>query len=971
MSIPPKPVPPSVNGWNAEYVEQAYQRFLADPQSVSDGDRAFFAGFDLAAARSSPASGQAASAPAVASGAGHPSGLGSGFQVAVDRLIEAYRELGHIVAELDPFDRVRERPDALKLGHYGLTDSDLDRTASASGIGLGETATLRDIVQHLERTYCGSTGIEVMHLSNINERDWLLSKIETRGGRFDLNAEERIAVLRQLLQAETFETFLGKRYPGEKRFSLEGSESTIPLLDRVIDRLSQLGAQEVVIGMAHRGRLNVLNAILGKTYAQIFTEFEDSWEEDFSDGGGDVKYHRGYSGSRKYDDGRSVHLALASNPSHLEAVNPVVLGRCRAKQRLMGDKERRGVVPLLIHGDAAVAGQGIVSECLTLSQLRGYRVGGTVHVVINNMIGFTTSPEFARSSRYCTDIAKMIEAPVLHVNGEDPEAVVAAAELAAEYRQEFGKDVFIDLWCYRKYGHNEQDETSFTQPIMAKLIKDRPSVLSSYSDQLFNDGVLVREDLHQIKQMIDDALEEAQKHAKSQPYDPTIDPGSARWQGIKPVYTHAPTETGISMQTIEQIASALSTVPDGFTVNPKLKRVLKARGELPSTELLSYADAESLAYGSLLLDGVSVRLSGQDCRRGTFSHRHAVLRDYETDDTYKPLGNMLPQWEPSQGDFKPGEQQAEFCVHDSPLSEAGVLGFEYGYGLVDPNMLVLWEAQFGDFVNGAQAIIDQFIASAEAKWDRWNGLVMLLPHGYEGMGPEHSSGRMERFIKLCAQENLQVIYPSTGAQIFHAFRRQVARKFRKPLIVFSPKSLLRKPTSRLDEFTSGGFREMLDDPRFTESDAPSRDGVEKVILCTGKIFWELAERRDQLERDDIAIIRIEQIYPFHTDMMRELLAQYPESAEIVWVQEEPRNAGAGLFVADRMRSELAIELPFIGRAASPTPAVGSKRMHKLEQEKLLTDAIGPALSKAESDDGVATNSNGQAAPSGKRSAASA
>jgi 2-oxoglutarate dehydrogenase E1 component len=949
MSLPPRAVSPSVNGWNADYLEAAYQRYLVDPSSVSETDRAFFRGFELA--QSSPESlssklrGFNGSTAALSSGNDLP------FQVAVDRLIESFRELGHVAAKLDPFGRSSDTPASLAIEYHGLQESDLDRTADGTSVQLESGTSLREIVNHLRRTYCGSRGVEFMHLSNMAERAWFLERLEAPSAQDLPSSKERLGILEQLLAAEVFESFLGKRYPGEKRFSVEGSESAIPLLERLVNTASKLKVEEVVFGMAHRGRLSVLRHILGKTLAQIFTEFEDNWEEDFADGGGDVKYHRGYSGKVRYDDNREIHLTLTSNPSHLEAVDPVVMGRCRAKQRLRGDIERKRVVPLLIHGDAAVSGQGVVAEVLNLSGLEGYTVGGTVHVVINNMIGFTTAPEYGRTSRYCTDIAKFIEAPVIHVNGEDPEAVVAAAELAMQFRQQFGRDVFIDLWCYRKYGHNEQDEATFTQPVLYKLIKDRPSVLKVYAERLLAEGVLTEADMNSIRDQLDEALNEAQRHAKATPYDPTIDPGSARWAGIRPHYSHTPVETGVPLRMLEQVCKAMGHVPDEFNLNPKLKRMLAGRAALPETKSISYADAESLAYGTLLLEGNAVRLSGQDCRRGTFSHRHAVLRDYETGESYCPLNSMLEIWKPGSTDnFVPGHHQAKLCVHDSPLSEEAVLGFEYGYALADPGMLVLWEAQFGDFVNGAQTIIDQFITSAEAKWDRWNGLVMLLPHGYEGMGPEHSSCRVERFLKLCANENIQVVYPSTASQIFHLLRRQVRRAFRKPLVVLTPKSLLRHESSSIEELVSSRFSEILDDPRFEAADGPSRGGVKRVTLCTGKLYWELAARRDLLAQDDQAIIRVEQIYPFHGELMTELLRRYPNRTELQWVQEEPRNSGCGLFVADRLRTELQIELDrFISRPASSTPAVGSKKAHKYEQELLLTAAVGAPPSEEDSE----------------------
>ncbi len=928
MNTRPRALPPSVNAWNAEYLDEAYVRYSQDPNSVPAELRAFFQGFDLAR------SGGASAAPAA-------HGVASHFQAGVDGLIEAYREFGHMAARLDPFGRERARPGLLAPSFHGLAADDLSMPADVESVhGMRGSAPVSEVVAYLDATYCGHIGIEFMHIPESAERTWWLDRFEAGGGRIALTKGERVHVTRQLLMAEQFEKFLGKRYPGDKRFSLEGAESLIPLLDRVLEAASNLDVQEVVLGSAHRGRLNVLNNVVGKSYAQIFTEFEENWDVDFVDGGGDVKYHRGYSGTRVFGNGKMVHLALSSNPSHLEAVGAVVEGRCRAKQRLRGDYERLRVIPVLVHGDAAVSGQGMVAELANLSQLEGYTTGGTIHVVVNNMIGFTTVPEDARSSRYCTDIAKMIDAPVLHVNGEDPEAVVAAAQMAVEYRQAFRKDVFIDMWCYRRYGHNEQDEASFTQPVMANLIKRKPSVLKIYAERLLAEGILDDRDMGIIRDRLDQALEHAQQAVQSSPYDPTIDPGSARWTGMDRRFSFDPAETAVPREVLEEVCAGLATVPPGFKVNPKLQRLLDARRELLTTREISYADAESLAFGALLLDGHAIRLSGQDSRRGTFSHRHAVLRDFETGEPCTPLNMMRPIWEPHKGPFDRKSQQARLCVYDSPLSEASVLGFDYGYSLADPNMLVLWEAQFGDFVNGAQVIIDQFIASAEAKWERWSGLVMLLPHGYEGAGPEHSSGRMERFLKLCAGNNMQIVYPSTGPQVFHVLRRQVKRPFRKPLVLYTPKSMLRVPTGTVDELMRGTFRELIDDPRF-ESHGADRDGVRQLILCTGKFYHDLAARRDEIGREDIAIVRVEQIYPFHTALFQEIAARYPSKTEILFAQEEPRNAGAGLFVLDRLRDELGINGRYVGRPASPTPAVGSKRQHKKEQEGLLDVIIGP------------------------------
>ncbi len=926
MNTPPRALPAAVNGWNAEYLDGVYEQYIQNPESVSAEMRAFFQGFELAR-----------SGGAAVSSASH--GAASHFQVLVDSLIETYRELGHVAAKLDPFGRERMRPQALHPNFHKLTPEDLTLQADVDAVrGLKPNATVAELIDHLERTYCGSTAIEFMHIESIEERQWWLDRFECGCGKIELSRGEKAHTMRQLLLSEQFERFLAKRYPGDKRFSLEGAESLIALLDRLIEGASNLGVEEIVLGMAHRGRLNVLNNIIGKTYTQIFTEFEENWDADFVDGGGDVKYHRGYSGTRQFGNGKMIHLALASNPSHLEAVGAVVEGRCRAKQRLQGDTERRRVIPLLIHGDAAIAGQGIVAEMANFSQLEGYTTGGTIHVVVNNMIGFTTVPEDSRSSRYCTDIAKMIDAPVLHVNGEDPEAVVAAAQMAIEYRQKFRRDIFIDMWCYRRYGHNEQDEASFTQPVMAGLIKRKPSTLKVYAERLFAEGVLDDSDMTMIREKLDESLDRAQDAAKASPYDPTIDPGSARWTGVDRSYKFDPVETAVSREMLEEVCKGLARVPGNFMVNPKLQRLLDARAALLETRDISYADAESLAFGTLLLEGTPIRLSGQDSRRGTFSHRHAVLRDFESGEPCTPLNQMRTVWEPHKGPFEPDTQQAHLCVYDSPLSEVSVLGFDYGYSLADPNMLVLWEAQFGDFVNGAQVVIDQFIASAELKWERWSGLVMLLPHGYEGAGPEHSSARIERFLKLCANDNMQIVHPSTGPQLFHVLRRQMKRNFRKPLILVTPKSMLRVPTGIIDELTTGHFQNIIDDPHFV--DGADRSRVRQVTLCSGKFYHELAARRDHIGREDVALVRIEQIYPFHAELCKEIINRYPANAELVYAQEEPRNAGAGLFVLDCLRDMLGIEGRYLGRPASPTPAVGSKRVHKHEQQGLLDTIIG-------------------------------
>jgi len=936
---------PAVNAWSADYLDEQYEAWLREPDSVPRDMASFFRGFDLAR---SPGEGAGAPAP----GAGAPAGAADDSSIGVHSLVRSYRASGHLCAELDPFGREREGPASLTPQHHGLNESHLERVYALPDFAGGEALTLREIIERLDETYCRTLGVEYMHIEDDEERLWWRDRCERDRNRPDLTKGERVHALYQLYKAEMFETFLHKRYIGQKRFSLEGAEGLIVLLDRLSETAAEDGVNEIVMGMAHRGRLNVLNNILGKTYEQIFTEFEENWEEDFVDGGGDVKYHRGYSGDRETRTGKRIRVVMASNPSHLESVNGVVQGRCRAKQRLRSDESRDRTIAVQIHGDAAVIAQGGVQEVLNYSRLPGYTTGGTVHVVVNNLIGFTTGPEDGRSSRYCTDIAKMIDAPILHVNGEDPEAVVHAATLALEHRQRFKKDVFIDLWCYRKWGHNEGDDPSFTQPIMASLIKRKPSTLKVYAERLLDEGVIGEEDVQRIRDNLSEQLERAQNKAVEDPSDPTIDPGSWRWDGKGREFTFNAVETGVAREALEEVARAVSAAPEGFKQHRTLKKLLAKRAEaILEGEALDWGAAETLAYGTLLLDGHAVRISGQDSRRGTFSHRHAALRDTETGEIYIPLNHMRQMGRPGVEGQQPGapgedgrQRQARFCIYDSPLSEIGALAFEYGYSLADPNMLVVWEAQFGDFCNGAQVIIDQYIASAEVKWQRWSGLTLLLPHAYEGQGPEHSSARLERFLMLCADENMQVVYPTTPAQCFHMLRRQLRRPFRKPLIVMSPKSLLRRPeaVSRIEELTSGGFREIIDDPRF-EVEGRRRSGVRRVLYCSGKVYYDLAERRDAIGRDDLSIVRIEQLYPLHADLLAEIDGRYPDAAERVWAQEEPRNAGAYLDFNARVQQTLDWDpLPYIGRPASATPATGSKKQHNREQEELLADAVGPA-----------------------------
>jgi 2-oxoglutarate dehydrogenase E1 component len=947
MSNVPTPQTPAINGWNPDYVEQMYAEFKRDPSSVSEDTRLFFQGFDLGAAGSNGAV-AAATRPV---GAGNVvSEAHDRAQAAVTDLIREYRAYGHQCAAIDPFGRERPVPESLNPQAHGLTQSDMDRVFDSSSLtDCPDRMTLREIVRVLDETYCGSVGVEIAHVSNREERQWLTQRIEKGRNRTTLAKDERAHVLYQLHKAELFEKFCAKRYTGVKRFSLEGGESLIPALDRLIERAGlEYDVEEIIFGMAHRGRLNVLTNIIGKTYEQVFTEFNDSFTDPDLHGvaGGDVKYHRGYSCSRILGENKEIWLVMASNPSHLEAVGPVVLGRARAKQRLEGDIDRVRCVPVLIHGDAAVVGQGVVAETMNMSKLEGYTVGGCVHIVSNNLIGFTTGEEDARSCRYCTDFAKGVEAPVFHVNGMDPEAVVHVIAIALDYRMRFRKDVWIDLLGYRLHGHNETDEAAFTQPLLYKEIRKKKSVLNVYAEKLLAEGVISPADAETIRASLDEQLDQAFTKVKQTPVNPNPKPGHERWKGMKRTWDFDAVETAVGTETLHEIAQCHAKLPPNFKAHDKLTKIVDERARCVKDDLpIDWGTAEALAFGSMLIEGTLVRLSGQDVRRGTFTHRQAVLRDVETEERFVPLNHIRELGQPGTEldvgsiDATGRPRQAKLCVFDSPLSEFAVLGFEYGFSLSSPNTLTIWEGQFGDFCNGAQTIIDQFIASGEIKWNRWSGLVMLLPHGYEGQGPEHSSGRLERFLQLCADDNMQVVNATTPAQYFHLLRRQVKRSFRKPLIVMSPKSLLRAPhaASKVAELTSGTFKEVLDDPMFATS---GKSGVKRVILCSGKVYYDLVARRKDLGRTDLAVVRVEQLYPLHTDLLKQVTSSYPKDAEVVWCQEEPKNMGGYQYMFMTLSEQFGWELPYCGRPASATPATGSHHHHAEELEEFLADAVG-------------------------------
>ncbi len=908
---------------NLALLEEKYAQWSADPQSVEPMWGAFFEGFELGVA-------QPKEPGDAASQAASPSGTSSdfGFYGKVVSLVYNYRTLGHTQADINPLGAAERNP-RLSPEQFGFTGADLDREASNPFFRNGEAMKLRDMFAALEATYSGAIGFEFMHIHNTVVRHWVREKIESRARREEDPKERQALALLWLLESELFESFLGKKFLGEKRFSMEGGEGAMVVLNSILRACPSAGVLEIEMGMAHRGRLNVLANFVAKSLPTILYEFTPNYVPDLVAGDGDVKYHLGYESVRELPDGE-VRVALAANPSHLEAVNPVVEGKTRARQRQIGDDgvktDRKRVLPILIHGDAAFAGQGSVAEVLNLSQLPGYRTGGTIHLIINNQIGFTTMPADARSSSYATDVAKMIEAPILHVNGEEPMELYWAARFALEFRQKFGRDVVIDMYCYRRQGHNETDQAAFTQPHIYRQIQSRDPIGQLYKNRLVEAGTLTAEEAQaiedEIQQRLDEGYEKMREHeAKG---DRTVFSGSTAV--AQPAYQHAPVPTGVAHEMINHVGRVLTTVPDGFHLHPTLaKRFVPRRIEgLEKGSPIDWAFAEALAFGTLLVEGNPVRLSGQDCRRGTFSQRHAVFYDSETRERYIPLQHL-------------SDDQAKFCVYNSLLSEFAVLGFDYGYSLGAPNMLTMWEAQFGDFSNGAQVIIDQFISSAESKWQTPSDIVLLLPHGYEGMGPEHSSARLERFLQLCAEKNMIVGNFTTPAQYFHALRRQKKREFRKPMVLMTPKSLLTRPeaVSKIDDFLEGScFQEVLPDPKGFADNA----AVERIIFCTGKLFYDLAAHREEQEIGNAALLRIEQLYPFHDEMVAALVSQYPNASQFVWAQEEPLNMGAWSYIFPRLEKVLGQKVRYAGRGRASSPATGSKAVHYREQKALIEQA---------------------------------
>jgi 2-oxoglutarate dehydrogenase E1 component len=883
------------------WIENQYMVWKSAPETLSDEWRAFFAGFELGFERE-PAGTALSNEDALK-------------HSAVQSLIYRYRDIGHLLACTDPLSPCLMEHQLLALSAFGLDDADLAKTFHSKRF-MKQSATLKEIVQVLRSTYCGSVGVEFMHMQDPEQRQWLIDRMEPNLNRGSFTPQQRLTILRKLKQADLFERHLQKKFPGQTRFSLEGGDALIPMLDAAVKKAASFGVSDIVIGMPHRGRLNVLVNIFGMPFENMFTEFADNVEYGVV-GEGDVKYHKGYSADLTLADERSIHLTLTANPSHLEAIDPVVEGKCRARQDRLGEEGEGRVLPLLIHGDAAFAGQGVVAETFNLSQLAGYRTGGTLHIVLNNQIGFTTLPADARSSHYATDVAKLVGAPVFHVYGDDPEAVVHATELALSYRDRYRRDVVVEVICYRRHGHNEGDEPNFTQPIMYEQIKLRPQLHLLYESELLREG-FSQEELKAVESEVSEQILQSGERDAA----PQESAFMARWSGMKAGLAKEPVTTRVAGDHLLQLAGQLAALPEGFNAHPKVAGLLQKRREaVQQGGPLDWGNVETLAFASLLSQGVPVRLSGQDVRRGTFSHRHAALFDQQTGSVHLPLAGVAAQG-------------AAFRAFDSMLAEYSVLGFDYGYSLESPESLTVWEAQYGDFANGAQVIIDQFIASGEAKWERSSGLVLMLPHGYEGQGAEHSSARIERFLNLSAGGNMQVVFPSTPAQLFHVLRRQMLQKFRKPLVLFTPKSLLRHPlcVSTVEDLSTGQFREVIaESARFGE--------VQQVLICTGKIYYDLLERITKDEVKGVALVRVEQLYPLGIDQLRGELERYPSGTRFSWVQEEPHNMGAWRFIGHSLGQILGTKPRYVGRPDAAAPASGSHRLDRVEQERIVDEAL--------------------------------
>ncbi|MDB5324635.1 MAG: sucA [Phycisphaerales bacterium] len=911
-----------VNRANADFIDQLYRQYKNDPASVDEQWRAYFAGFEMGAARTDLNS---------VSG-GQPNAQESSdpeYRAGIYDLVHTYRELGHYSADLDPLNLVKRPPHAmLELSNFNLTQNDFDRNVGRGSFGGQTDGTLRDLIEKLRLTYCSSIGVEFTGIGNQEQREWLQQRMESTYNHPELNTAERKQILFQLIASEELEQYLGRAFIGAKRFSIEGAESLVPMLNNLVEHAgSGLGGEAAVIAMAHRGRLNVLAHVLNKPYEAILSEFAGTSARPAGiQGDGDVKYHLGYANARALPDKSQIKVSLLPNPSHLELVNPIQQGIVRCKQEFLNDTTRTKLVPLCIHGDAAFCGQGIVAETLSLSELPGYETGGTIHLIVNNQIGFTTPPRQGRFTPYCTDMAKAIQAPIFHVNGDDPEAVVHVAKIAIEFRQKFKVDVIIDLWCYRRHGHNEQDEASFTQPLMYKAIAKHETTRKLYEKSLLENKVLTQADFDSMKKVVLDRLTSARELAKEVRPRLKVPHFSGVWTGFGPAGEDWTADTKVKKAALETVIASYDKAPKDFTFHPKLeKTVVAARKEaVKSGKGIDWGTAEMLAMGTLLNEGNRIRFVGQDVERGTFSHRHAVYHDYNTGETYTPLQHVDPK-------------QGSFFINNSMLSEEAVLAFEWGYASADPRNLVIWEAQFGDFVNGAQAIIDQIIAAAESKWAYMNGLVMLLPHGYEGAGPEHSNAYVERFLSLCAEENMQVAMPSLPSTYFHLLRRQQHRKFRKPMVLFMPKKLLRlaEASSNIEELTDGQLRLVIDDPHVTDANK-----VKRLLLCAGKVYHTLNKARLENKVEDVAIVRLEQFYPLPKPELVAALNRYSRVSEVSWVQEEPQNRGAWSFIQPHLRAMLPdVLVSYHGREAAASPATGSAAMHEAEERELVGSAL--------------------------------
>ncbi len=923
---------------NADYIETLYESYLKDPQSIDPSWRYFFDGIylgevtTLVEAASAFAKGE--TREAVAPGASADLRL----ELGALKLIQFYRESGHTLARINPLADATAPVNGPALSSFGLGREDLDRTVQSSSFAGLPAMPVRALEDFLKKTYCGPLGIELAQMQTAEEREFIQGSVEKLGGNFSVSSEDKKFILKRMTESESLERFIHTRYVAQKRFSIEGGEALIPGLDAVIETATSLGASEVVLGMAHRGRLNVLINTLRKNPETLFAEFDDNYRLSTDHGEGDVKYHKGHSLDHVTRQGKAVHLSMGFNPSHLEFINPVVMGMTRAKQRQRGDSSREAVLSILMHGDAAFAGQGVVYESLQAARLEGYSVGGSIHIISNNQVGFTTDPLDSRSTRYCSDLAKAFDSPVFHANGDDPEAVWHALRIATEFRYKFKKDVFVDLVCYRRYGHNEGDEPSFTQPALYKTISGHPTPRDVYAQRLASEGVIPMDDakllIEQAQAPLIKALEKVRAEKPEPTYSEYQGPHWSKYHSAHDEDLFKPCKTEVSANDLITLAKKINRFPEGFKIHPKLERLFESRiSTIEQGKGIDWGNAEVLSYATLIQEGIPIRMSGQDVKRGTFTHRHAAVFDFNTNTQHIALNQLHPD--------------ARISIYNSHLSETAAMGIEFGYSVSDPDSLVIWEAQFGDFSNGAQVIIDQFLATSESKWHRASGLTLLLPHGFEGQGPEHSSARLERFLQLCGKNNMTVAYPTTPAQIFHLLRRQVKRPFRKPLIVMTPKSLLRHPkaVSELSDLTDHSFHEVLDDQHFKDPRASS--GVKRLMICSGKVYYELLEEREKRNANHIAIVRLEQLYPWPETQLASVIEKYGNAKEVFFVQEEPRNMGAWIHFHGMWGGALSnfgarfpkLSLTYVGREICASPAVGSKKLHDKEQQEIILKAF--------------------------------